>query len=79
MLAMIWGKFATTIIAIAGLVATLFGWRWSIRKGAKEELRNEIQQRTIEQMREANDVSDEVDSMDNDTIIDKLRENGWLK
>ena len=78
-LAMLWGKTAGTVVMVASLLAALLGIRHSIRKGAKEEMSNEIKERTLERVNAANEVSRDVDGLSDDTILDKLRDNGWLR
>ena len=78
-LAMLWSKTAGTLVMVASLLAALLGVRYSIRKGAKEEMSNEIKERTLERVNTANEVSRDVDGLSDDAILDKLRDNGWLR
>lgn len=75
----LWGRFAMYIVGGLGLLSMLLGLRHSIRKGAKEELSNEIQKRTIERIRLARDAESGVDGLSDDDILTKLREHGWLR
>lgn len=77
-LAMLWGKTAGIIVGLISLVAALVGIRNSIRKGAKNEMSQEIQKRTIDQIEKARRIESEPD-LDRDSIIDKLREQGHLR
>ena len=77
-LAMLWGKTAGIIVGLISLVAALVGIRHSIRKGAKNEMSQEIQKRTIDQIEKARRIESEPD-LDRDSIIDKLREQGHLR
>lgn len=75
----IWGKVATIVVGAVGLLTAFLGMRYKIRKTAKEEMRTEIQERTLEQIREAEKVSQDVDAMPDGDILDKLRDNGWVR
>jgi hypothetical protein len=77
-LAMLWGRTAGIIVGAIGLVAALFRIRYSIRKGAKDEMSAEIQKRTIEQIETARRIEVEPD-LDRDSVLDKLREHGHLR
>lgn len=78
-LAMLWSKTAAIAVGAVGLLVALLGLRHSIRKGAKEELSNEIKTRTIERVDVARKVERDVDSYSHDDIADSLRNNGWLR
>ena len=78
-LALIWGKTAAIIVGAISLVVALLGLRHSIRKGAKEEMSNEIKDRTIERIDVSNKTERDVNAMSDDDILDKLRDNGWLR
>ena len=75
----IWGKFATVIVGAVAVLSMLLRVRYKIRKGAKDEMRAEIQERTIERIREADEADRSIDGLDRDSIIDRLREQGHLR
>ena len=79
MLGGLWGRFATIIVGAVSLLTALLGLRYKIRKGAQQEMRAEIQERTIERIKVAQEVDADVDGMSDDTILDKLRDNGWVR
>ena len=46
----IWGKFATGVVAVISVIAAVFGVVWKIKSGAKDEMRAEIQEQTMERI-----------------------------
>jgi hypothetical protein len=77
-LAMLWGRTAGIIVGAIGLVAALLRIRYSIRKGAKDEMSAEIQKRTIEQIATARRIEGGPDR-DRDGVLDELRKQGHLR
>lgn len=79
LLGMLWGRTATLIVGVVGIIAVLAGLRHSIRKGAKNEMSQEIQDRTMERIRIAQRIARERGDPDRDSVIDRLREQGQLR
>ena len=77
-LAMLWGRTAAIIVGAVGLIAALFGIRYNIRKGAKDEVRAQMQEETMERIRRTRDIEGRGD-LDCDSVLDKLREQGHLR
>lgn len=75
----IWGRVAMMAAGAVSLLVAFLGWRHSIRKGAREEMSNEIKTRTIERIDVARKAERDVDSYSHDDIADSLRNNGWLR
>lgn len=75
----IWGKFIGYIVAGLSLLAAIMAWRYKISKGAREQMANEIRERTIERVEHAREVEADVAGTRDDDILDKLRDNGWLR
>lgn len=78
-LAMLWGRTATMLVGAASVLMALFGIRYSIRKRAKEEMSNEIRERTIERIEVAHSMERDVDAMSNSDVADELRDHGWIR
>ena len=78
-LAMLWGRTAGIVVGAVSLLAMLLGIRHSIRKGAKNEMSAEIQERTIERIETADRIDRELAGADRDDIIDKLRDQGHIR
>jgi uncharacterized protein (DUF58 family) len=74
----IWGRLAMIVVSVSSLAALLFSIRWRIRKNARQELSNEIQQRTLDRIEDAKDAVNEFRS-DGRDIRDKLRDQGYLR
>ena len=79
MISLIWSKFIGYVVAVLGIVAMVLAWRYKISKGAREKLENQIKDRTIERVQHAREVEAELTGVSDDTIIDKLRDNGWIR
>lgn len=75
----LWSKFTGYLVAAAGLFALLAGIRYKIRSTAREELQNEMRERTLERIEAAREVDDRVDGLGDDDILERLREQGWLR
>jgi len=75
----LWGKFATLIVGAVALLAAVLRIRYKVRKGAQEEMRAEIQERTLERIKTSQEVDADVDDMSDGDILDKLRDNGWIR
>ena len=75
----IWGRLATVMVGVAGLVAALFSWRHSIRKSQRQAIENEQQRRTIERLKIKAQVGADVRGMSDDDILDKLRDQGFIR
>ncbi|MBT8147757.1 MAG: hypothetical protein KJN90_12950 [Gammaproteobacteria bacterium] len=78
-LAMIWGKTATVIVGLVGILAALAGIRHSIRKGKESEMRAEIQKRTLDRIEAADKAERDIAGADRTDIIDKLRDQGHIR
>ena len=79
LLGAIWGRFATIIVGISGVFAMLAGWRFSIRKAQREQIENEQTKRTLERLRIKEKARAEAGAMDDDSILAKLRELGYVR
>lgn len=75
----IWGRFAGYLAMAAAVAAALFGVRYRIRKGAREDMENTMRERTIERIQQADGIEQRVDQASDDDIREKLRDNGWLR
>lgn len=78
-LSLLWNKTTALVVGFVAILAAIAGIRHSIRSGAKDELRSEIKERTIERVRVAKEISNDVEYTPDGDILDKLRDNGWLR
>jgi len=78
-LGMLWGKTAAIVVGAVSLLAMLLGIRHSIRKGAKEEMSNEIRDRTLEQIAKGEEIEREYAGMSTDDIVERLRKQGMVR
>lgn len=79
MISLLWGRLIAIVTTIVSVAAAILGWRYSIRKDAKRELSEAIQKQAIESIEVAKEVENEVAQSDGDAIVDRLRDNGWLR
>lgn len=75
----LWNKVIGYLVAGLGLAAAMLSWRYKISKGAREKLESQIRERTIERVQEARRVESDSAALGDDAILDKLRDNGWLR
>ena len=78
-LAMLWGRTAGIVVGAVSLLVALLGIRHSIRKNAKDEMSNEIRERTLEQIKRGEEIERKFDGMSDDDILTKLREQGFVR
>ena len=74
----IWGKFATGVVAVISVIAAVLGVVWKIKSGAKDEMRAEIQEQTLERIQRTRDIEARGD-LSRPDVLDKLREQGHLR
>ena len=75
----LWGRIAMLAVGVASIAATLLGIRWRIRKTAKEEMSSEIQERTLDRIKDAQDAADDARGIPDGDIRNKLRDKGYLR
>jgi len=78
-LGMLWGKTAGIVVGAVSLLVALLGVRHSIRKGAKDEMSAEIQERTIEQIAKGDEIDREIDGLSDGDVIARMRERGEVR
>ena len=78
-LGMLWGKTAAIVVGAVSLLAMLLGIRHSIRKGAKEEMSNEIRERTLEQIAKGDEIDKEIGGLSDGDVIARMRERGEVR
>ena len=78
-LAMLWGRTAMVIVGLVSLLATLAGIMHSIRKGAKDEMSNEIRERTLEQIAKGDEIDKEIGGLSDGDVIARMRERGEVR
>ena len=78
-LGMLWGKTAGIVVGAVSLLVALLGIRHSIRKGAKDEMSAEIQERTIEQIAKGDEIDKEIDGLSDGDVIARMRERGEVR
>jgi len=78
-LALLWSKTAGLVVGFVGILVALARVRYSIRKGAQTEMRDEIQQRTLERIETADRIEREHGATGRDDILEQLREQGHLR
>jgi len=76
---MLWGKTAAIAVGAVSLLVVLLGIRHSIRKGAKDEMSAEIQERTIEQIAKGDEIDKEIDGLSDGDVIARMRERGEVR
>ena len=76
-LAALWGRFAGYAVSAVMAVAAIFGMIWNIKRGAKDEMRAEIQAKTVERIQRARDAVDAIPA-DGD-VRERLRDKGYLR
>lgn len=74
----IWGKFATGVVAVISVIAAVLGVVWKIKSGAKDEMRAEIQEQTLERIQRTRDIEDRGD-LSRPDVLNELREQGNLR
>ena len=78
-LAMLWGKTAAIVVGAVSLLAMLLGIRHSIRKGAKDEMSNEIRERTLEQIARGDEIDKEIAGLSDGDVIARMRKRGEVR
>ena len=76
---MLWGKTAGIVVGAVSLLAMLLGIRHGIRKGAKDEMSNEIRERTLEQIARGDEIDKEIDGLSDSDVIARMRERGEVR
>lgn len=79
MITLLWNRWIAIVVGIVSTIALVFGWRHSIRKDAKTELSKELQDQAITAIMVSKEVEHEISQSDGDTIVERLRDNGWLR
>ena len=74
----VWAKIATGVVAVVSVIATILGVVWRIKSGAKDEMRAEIQEQTLERIQRTRDIEGRGD-LSRPDVLDKLREQGHLR
>ncbi len=75
----LWGKFAGIIVAIIAAIGALFGYRYKVRAGMREQISNEQQARTLERIRDVKRSDANVDGLSIDDVKQRVREHGWSR
>jgi hypothetical protein len=75
----LWAYAAKYIVAAAGVLALFAGIRYRIRSKAKAEVETQMRERTLERVEAADAVKKSVDRLPDDEVIEKLRDNGWIR
>ena len=78
-LGMLWGKTAAIVVGAVSVLVALLGIRHGIRKGAKDEMSAEIQERTIEQIAKGDEIDREIDGLSDGDVIARMRERGEVR
>ena len=78
-LGMLWGKTAAIVVGAVSLLVALLGIRHSIRKGAKEEMSNEIRERTLDQIAKGDEIDKEIGGLSDGDVIARMRERGEVR
>lgn len=74
-----WSKLAGWVAAAAGIAVAVLAFTFKIKRGARNEMRAEIQQRTLERIEQAQRIDAADADLDRDSVIDRLREQGHLR
>jgi hypothetical protein len=75
----LWSYAAKYIVAAAGILALFAGIRYRIRSKARAEVETEMRERTLDRVEAAERVERDVARQSDSDIIEKLRDNGWLR
>ena len=73
-----YGKLVTIFIGAIGIVATIWRYTYKVRSSEREKIERQMYKRTLERVEHAKNIEDSFNH-EPDDILNKLRENGWLR
>lgn len=75
----VWGRVIATVVGLVSVFAALAGVRYKIRKGARDEMASKMRERTVERLRQAKDVEDDMGRLDDAGVAEWLSDHGYFR
>ena len=75
----LWNKFRVWIIGVAVAIFLFYRGIAYIEDKAEDELIAEQNKKALDRIQERKVIENEVDNLDVDATVDRLRTNGWLR